>query len=146
METLLTRRGLAALIVLALVVGAALPSGGHAPPSKRCFSNCCSARRKPAFGFTIVRARSETAMDGPGMKHCRPERSGTVCFTFYMRVRENRSPRSRPGRWPTPVLVGTGTSARTATRGYCTELQLRMESKMECYHVARPRPESPHTS
>ena len=59
-------------------------------------------------------------MDGPGMKHCRPERSGTVCFTFYMRVRENRSPRSRPGRWPTPVLVGTGTSARTATRGYCT--------------------------
>ena len=96
--------------------------------------------------ITIVRARSETAMDGPGMKHCRPERSGTVCFTFYMRVRENRSPRSRPGRWPTPVLVGTGTSARTATRGYCTELQLRMESKMECYHVARPRPESPHTS
>ena len=65
-----------------------------------------------------------------------PELCAYCGFTIYMRRYENRS----------PVLVGTGTSARTATRGYCTELQLRMESKMECYHVARPRPESPHTS
>ena len=39
-----------------------------------------------------------------------PELCAYCGFTIYMRRYENRS----------PVLVGTGTSARTATRGYCT--------------------------